>query len=110
MFFEKEEKIEKHFQRKEKDITKCIAIENVEPTKRKVRQENMRFTESGPKNHWDLFKDFCRMKLQYQIEFQRDQCLITAQFAFITEFSANFTSKTHVKYIYENEKECLMTR
>lgn len=37
LFFEKEEKIEKYFLIKEKDITKSIAIENVEPTKRKVR-------------------------------------------------------------------------
>ena len=41
MFFEKEEKIEKYFLIKEKDITKSIATENIEPTNRKVRGRKM---------------------------------------------------------------------
>ena len=63
MFFEKEEKIEKYFLWKEKDITKSIAIENVEPTKRKWEVGKYEIlAESGPKTTGSS-KDFAAWKL-----------------------------------------------
>lgn len=70
MFFEKEERMEKCFLWKEKDITKGIAIENVKHAKRKV--SGRKIWDSGlgwSKAHWGLLKEFAIWKWHDEIAF-----------------------------------------